>query len=438
MIQQAPLHSDQVIFNWEWSLEASPERLWPLISDTNRMNRLARMSTAVFSEIPLEEGGSERTGASKMLGMGIEWDEHPFEWVYPHGFSVLREFHNGVLLAYRSSVTLYPTETGTLVRHRVELRPRLAILAGFVKAEGPRQFKYWDEAYRAVDAYLCRGGPWPFEPAPPRRRSGEAEAMTRDIQEDAPSPELELRLFHYAMDAQDEAITLLKPLALADRWREPRPRLIQACLDGLRRGYLEAQWSYPCPHCRGAKGTVSRLEDLSGSIYCASCNIQFNRASDLAVELTFRPSARYRKLKPATYCVGAPGNSPHVFFQAKLAAGQSREISLSLEPGGYRVRGPRLKGYLNLTYHGGTKDLETLPEIELSAAGILSADSYFAGPKLKIRLVNRDTRPLEVLIETKDWRDDVLTLGYLRENSAYLEALGLVGLPPTPPGALEG
>ncbi len=26
---------------WEWSLAASPERLWPYVSDTDRLNRLA-------------------------------------------------------------------------------------------------------------------------------------------------------------------------------------------------------------------------------------------------------------------------------------------------------------------------------------------------------------------------------------------------------------
>jgi len=99
------LNPDAIAFDWAWSLAATPEQLWPLVSDTNRINQLARMAPATFTETPQAEGGSARQGETTQLGMGVTWDEHPFEWAYPYGFTVLREFHNGVLSAYRSTVT---------------------------------------------------------------------------------------------------------------------------------------------------------------------------------------------------------------------------------------------------------------------------------------------------------------------------------------------
>ena len=124
-----PLGEAPVVYAWEWELAASPEQLWPLVSDTNRINLLASMAPARFEETPVAEGGVERTGQAKQLGLGVTWDEHPFEWAYPAGFSVRRDFHNRVLQAYRSSVALKPRAGGgTLLAHMVELIPRLGIL----------------------------------------------------------------------------------------------------------------------------------------------------------------------------------------------------------------------------------------------------------------------------------------------------------------------
>jgi len=48
---------------WEWTLPAPPGRLWPLVSDTDRLNRLAGLPPVKFRFEPLPAGGS-RTSAS--------------------------------------------------------------------------------------------------------------------------------------------------------------------------------------------------------------------------------------------------------------------------------------------------------------------------------------------------------------------------------------
>lgn len=415
----APLADEAVVYRWDWLLRATPEQLWPLVSDTNRVNQLASMAPASFEETPNPDGGAERTGSSKMLGLGVTWDEHPFEWLYPQGFSVLREFHNGVLKAYRSSVVLQPEGTGTRLVHMVELVPRIGIMAPFVRREGPKQQRNWDHAYRAIDAYLAGDGPWPFEGKRRVRLDAPLKAVAEEIELDSPAPELERRLFQHVLETADGELTHIRPFVLADRWRAPREAVLQLCAYGVRRKLLQAQWSLLCPHCRGAKGTASRPEELASQVYCNSCNITFGKASDDVVELTLRPNPRYRRVAESSFCVGGPGSTPHVLFQARLAPGSARDVALCVDPGTYRLRGARMKGTLDVGYEGclATEEALELPVFELTPEGVLAAEPYLSGPRLSLRLLNTSEMAQDVVLETRDWRDDCVTLAYLQARA---------------------
>ncbi|MDB5096613.1 MAG: pknB 21 [Cyanobacteria bacterium RYN_339] len=407
-----------IAFHWDWLLEATPEQLWPLVSDTNRINLLASMAPASFTETPNPEGGSDRTGNARQLGLGVAWDEHPFEWVYPHGFSVLREFHNGVLRQYRSSVTLTPEGSGTRLVHRVELEARIALMAPFVEREGPKQQRNWDHAYRAIDAYVMGTGPYPFSRTAKVKLPGAAKELAAEIEVDSPDPELERKLFSCVMGEHEHELCHLRPFLLADRWRASREALLGLCAYAVRRKLLIPQWSLLCPHCRGAKGTAARPEDLASTVFCNSCNISFGRVSDDLVELTFRPNPTYRKVQEATYCVGGPGSQPHVLFQARLLPGAGRDVSLSIDPGRYRLRGPRIAAPLEFNYFTGDEVAEELPVFEAADAGFTGPEADVQGPKLRLRLINTTNTPQDLLIETRDWRDDATTLARVRALAA--------------------
>lgn len=417
MTEAAPLAADAVIYRWDWLLRASPERLWPLVSDTNRINQLASMAPVRFTDTPDPEGGVDRTGQAKMLGLGVTWDEHPFEWMYPHGFSVMREFHNGVLKAYRSSVVLAPEGEGTRLVHQVELIPRVGLMAPFVRREGPKQQRNWDHAYRAIDAYLAGEAPWPFSRSAKVRLSGPAQQLVGEIEVDSPDPELERQLFDHVLGEHEHELGHIRPFMLADRWRASREALLDVCLYGVRRKLLEQQWSLLCPHCRGAKGTVSHPSQLATQVYCNSCNIMFGRAADDVVELTFRPNPTYRKVQEASFCIGGPGSQPHVVFQARLAPGSGRDLALPVPPGAYRLRGPRIKLSCDLTFHAGADPEGELPVFEASAEGIQAAETHIDGSRLCLRIINSDSVAHEVLVETRDWRDDTVTLAYVRQQA---------------------
>jgi hypothetical protein len=415
MIEAAPLAEDAVVYRWEWLLRATPEQLWPLVSDTNRINQLASMAPSQFNETPNPAGGADRTGHTKMLGLGVTWDESPFEWVYPQGFSVLREFHNGVLRAYRSSVMLIAEETGTRLVHQVELIPRVSLMAMFVRREGPKQQRNWDHAYRTVDAYLAGEAPWPFAETSKIRLSGPARQLEQEIEVNSSEPELERLLFEYVMGAKETELAQIRPFVLADRWRASREAILTACLYVMRRKLIEPQWSLLCPHCRGAKGAASHPDRMANEIYCNACNIMFGKASDDQVELTFRPNAIYRKVQESTFCVGGPGSQPHVVFQARLGAQSGRDVSLPVPEGAYRLRGPRIKLPCDVTFHVADQDGEELPLFEATSDGFQALTTHVDGTRMRLRIVNAGNLPVDVLLETREWRDDTVTLAHIRE-----------------------
>jgi len=85
---------------WELRLRASPEALWPLVSNTDRFNRDCGLPpfevVAPAPGVPPPELGVRRVRAT-YLGIAGEWEERAFEWVEPVRFSVSRLFVRGPL-----------------------------------------------------------------------------------------------------------------------------------------------------------------------------------------------------------------------------------------------------------------------------------------------------------------------------------------------------
>src|SRR2546423_4710431 len=74
-------------YRWEYDLSASPQALWPLVSDTNRFNRDAGLPGV--KALPPAGKGRRRLRLSK-LGVAVASEEEPFEWGRPYRFRVAR------------------------------------------------------------------------------------------------------------------------------------------------------------------------------------------------------------------------------------------------------------------------------------------------------------------------------------------------------------
>ena len=150
-------------YRWEFDLQSSPEQLWPLVADTNRFNR----DTGVPS---LESVGNvgvngRRRLTLSTLGIPIEWEEQPFEWIRPFRFGVIRRYSKGPIAELRVIAELRPRENsstngsdtddslGTKLIYDVSATPRnilgfvaIPIQIGIVTARNfGRAFRRYDE-----------------------------------------------------------------------------------------------------------------------------------------------------------------------------------------------------------------------------------------------------------------------------------------------------
>src|SRR5262245_18262495 len=94
----------QLVFHWKWELKAPRTALWPLVSDTQRVNEA--LGLTAWHLVPSRAGGQTRLGTTRRLGMKLVWTEHPFEWVVGREFGVQRVYETGPIKELVSKVRL--------------------------------------------------------------------------------------------------------------------------------------------------------------------------------------------------------------------------------------------------------------------------------------------------------------------------------------------
>jgi hypothetical protein len=70
-------------------IDAPAERVWPLFSDTDRVNRLIGLPGFERTD-PDQE--LTRVVQGHYMGIPVAWREYPFEWVFEQWFQVERAF----------------------------------------------------------------------------------------------------------------------------------------------------------------------------------------------------------------------------------------------------------------------------------------------------------------------------------------------------------
>ena len=146
---------DRVLrFEFRWELDSSPRQLWPLVTNTDRLDRAIGFPAMKYTT-RYEEGRGVRTFAEgRKAGMTEVGEEHPYEWVEPRRMGVMREYSQGPFVWLVSSVELLPRAGGgTTLVHRLHLEPRTwTIRVGSRWGVGGGLRKSLEKVYRRIDA----------------------------------------------------------------------------------------------------------------------------------------------------------------------------------------------------------------------------------------------------------------------------------------------
>jgi adenylate cyclase len=318
---------------------ASAEALWPRLADTERLNRAAGQTHLTVE--PLTNAGAARyLVRTRLDGFPVEYEERPFEWVENRSFRVHRRVRKGAVRDLTFQIELLPLASGgTDVTLTLTILPRWffvwpAVVLGVRGALG----RMAREVER-VDQEIARAAPRPAPPGAPRpggsplQRAGEA-LRAAILAADLPVAE---RLLAQVAQADDWALSRMRPFELADDWRMDRDQVLAVCLQAVVVGLLDMAWELLCPSCRTGVSQAVALSEIPKDGHCQFCELSFGVSLDLAVEATFRPAPAVRPLDLGPYCIGGPARTPHVVAQAVLPASGQAELQVPLEAGRYRL-----------------------------------------------------------------------------------------------------
>jgi class 3 adenylate cyclase len=409
-------------YRWEWHFQASPEQLWPLVTDTNRFDRNVGLPAYALVEEPVagnnQPANSRRRLRIRMYGVPLDWVEEPFEWIRPHRFGVIRYYEPGPLpflqplgqVRMLAELTPLP-EGGTHMVYEIWARPRnmLGYLAipyqiGFIFARRfAASFREYDRLATEHKSLVdLPGRSVSFAPGGRERLM----ALQELIVSQGVRPELVARLLETIEQADDLTLNKLRPYALADYWAVARREVLEMSLVATRVGLLDFQWDLLCPLCRVAKDSVSNLGQVDCQVHCDTCNIDYQANFDRSVELTFRPNPAIRLIDDyIEFCTSGPQATPHIMAQQLLPPGADRTVPLQLEQGRYRLRALALPGgqFMQVTAGGP-------PEVAVNAtAAGWSNDELPLGPSTTLQLKNRTAQEQLFILERMAWTDQAVT-----------------------------
>jgi len=398
-------------YRWEYDLKASPEKLWPFVADTNRFNRDTNVPAVEIEPNKRRLRNARRRVRLSLLGMPVEWEEQPFEWVRPFRFGVKRTYSKGPVAEMRALAELTSRAGGgTRFKYEVEIRPKS--LLGFVVIPlqvgilGARRFRRAFEKYDELALVEVSSGE--TQPAPALSEAASSrvatirERLLADVDSDPAAVE---RLLEFIQQADDFAVARIKPYELADSWQQARRVVLETCLRATRVGLLDLQWDLLCPLCRGPQESSSSLKDIDPEVHCETCRIDFTVNFDRFVELTFRPNDSIRTIDVKDYCIGSPQRTPHVVAQQLLPAHTERELSIALEPGNYRFRALELVG---------EQAVRVAPEGNNASAVTVSehgwpGEELSLGPRPTLTLQNNTDAEQLLILERLAWGDQAAT-----------------------------
>ncbi len=402
-----------------------PEEIWPLVANTDALNRELGLPEVHYTFEPKPEGGSKVIAEASTLGQTLEWIEHPFEWTTPREYVVERDFLRGPFRKMVLGTRLVREESGTRIEGFAEIEPK-GVLGKLASKFGVvRNLQRFGDVLANFETYLKRESRTPY-PLRTGNNHVEAEYLAegeRKMKKLEAAPSVIPLLIDHLRSAPEDEVVGMRPFELADRWEKDRLTVMRTFLHATRAGLVTLSWNVICPSCRGAKAEYEKLRDLQSDMLCNSCQFRFRSNFDRAIEVRFTVHPAIRPAELQTYCIGGPLNTPHVFAQKRVPAGQSGKIEIDLPEGTYRITSPGATqpGMIEVSGESGEPTCTLLLEketIQMETGRLRSGEVAF-------HLENRTGTEGLFWIEQENWSDTaasatlVSTLQHFRDFFAH-------------------
>jgi len=404
---------------WDWQLDASPEQLWPLLTDTNRLFK--DLSQPSIQQAHLSQ--SVAPGLVQLSYNSINryevWEEEPYEWEYPYRFGFTRHYQSGPYKTLTIQVDLQNNVDGTRITVTLDAKPRLSLLSILstfkMKTLLKRRLK---KTIRRYDK-LAQNNQKHYQQAREKKLVRGGEQRLQQILEDLHNSQVDANilnnLVNFLRRADDLALKRIHPYKLADDWDISREQVLKVFIQASKADLLNFNWDLYCPTCRDIQESVKTLNQIHEPIYCEKCEQEFSVNFNKTIQLSFTPHPLIRKIDDNEYCIRGPQTKPHVVNQQYLEPGQNRYIKTDLPVGTYILRSSESAG--TATVHVRNNGDETI-HIELRESGLQGEEANITtDPNLSIQ--NSSNATQVITLEKKSWSNNSVSAAQATSSQLF-------------------
>jgi class 3 adenylate cyclase len=385
-------------------LDMPAEDVWKIISNTGMANRLTGLPPMQFAVTNGDLYTSLKIGSLKLT-----WLEKPYEWVEQKFLAGERVPNN--VPAIKSGVLSYKVEPlgtqRTRVRLMLEIFPK--DILGWLVLPVAVQFGIIN-SIKNVLIKVAKAYPQQTDHAdifagmnkPKVNQKQLEQGFTRLLATNF-DPKLIEKLKYHICNASDVMVAKMRPYAFAEQWGTPRQETARLFLQATRAGLLDLSWEVLCPNCRVTKGTFARLSELSKKAHCETCNLEFDANFDQYVELQFTVSPQIRNADLRSYCLSGPFMTPHVLAQLRIVPGETRDISMMLEAGEYRLRMRPSTAKMKIHALANPETPTRKIEIIFKGEEFTPSEVFVSADEANFSLQNQSDKEILVMLERGAW-----------------------------------
>ncbi|HET8864467.1 MAG TPA: adenylate/guanylate cyclase domain-containing protein [Gracilimonas sp.] len=408
----------QQLHIWEFNLEASPDSLWPYLSDTNRLYR--KLGATPIQKTSLSRGTPK--GHLELehnnLNSYVTWQETPYAWETPYRFKVVRDYKLGIVKEVKIFTECIPTDQGSKLVVRVWITPSSFTISYLIKFYlnyiiKRRLDKYLQEIVNGISKGLK-----PYEVSKPKKLVRGAEKKLEDLKVKLIKASQRKRITNRLIDlirfAEDEDLQRIHPYALAEYWGEKKYSVLNVFLHAAKLDLLDFSWDVCCPVCKSPQNNFRKMKETRVHLFCEDCDNDYTMDFNLNTHLVFTPHPLIRKVSDKTYCFGGPNSKPHRVIQQALAIGDERYPQLKLEVGSYLFRTHNHEGYL--VFH--------VREDGIDNVNVYVTDEELEGEEITIScnpnlsISNFSSKRMICFIEKLNWKEEAI---YASEVSSSVD-----------------
>ena len=393
-----------------YDVEFSRAQVWDLLAHTDRLNRQIGLTPVFYQESTIDEFGIYRPARARFAGVWMDWREYLFQWEQNERYTVIRRYAKGPIASFEGGLELEELAENLT---RITLWSRMAARGHVGRMAVPLiARRFLRRSIRFCETVFIAGEPppRPFAP-PPHLREWNRSALEKGIAQLLKKPvedEYALELQRFIATAGEDEVASMRPFEWADAHGFDRHQALRLCLYAVRVGLFNLRWSMMCPNCRVAKNEVATLAEVTETVHCELCGVNYDLNFDRYVELRFAVHPSIRTASGDIYCVGGPFRAPHILEQYTIEAGEAHP---------FRVP-PNVE--LRLRVIGLNHGID-IDETDVGRCFTLSGEGWTRHESSKTDIkdaentsshlcaVNETGAPLAIVMEKREWDNKAVT-----------------------------